>query len=430
VQQSPPLWRAYLPLALSFELMMAEAPTLHAAVGRFSQPEANLAAWGLTIGLSLLIESPVILLLTTTIALVKDRPSFLALRRFMLMLAALCTLVTALIAFTPLYGLVTSTMMSQPQPVASLARVPLGVMLLWSAAIAWRRFYQGVLVRFGQTRWMTYGTLLRLLAIGGVAWFFARDGQLRPYPTGALTAAFAIMAGVLVEAVASTLFAARTVRGLAATGEPLGQRAIWQFPTPLALNTLLSLLAQPLTAAALARLPHPEGTLAAWPVTFGVLLVLRGWGLALQELSVARLKAGDAPEAIQRFALWVGIATSAATLMLALTPALGGYLRALHTPAALWPLVRQGLLLGAALPLLTALGSFVRGRLVASGRTSATLGGMALALGTQCLALLGGIWLRADGMGTAMLALTASALAELSFLLAQSRPSKSSNAPS
>ncbi|MGC4045377.1 MAG: hypothetical protein QM758_16420 [Armatimonas sp.] len=420
MQKLAVLFRAYLPLALSFELMMAEAPTLHAAVGRFPNPEANLAAWGLTIGLALLIESPVILLLTTTIALVRDRPSFLALRRFMLTLAIACTLLTALVAFTPLYGFITGTLMNQPEAVAQAARGPLSVLLFWTAAIAWRRFYQGVLVRFGQTKWMTWGTLFRLISIGGVAWFFAKDGDIRTWPSGALTAAFALMTGVLVEAIASTIFAARTVGELPPEGNPLSQKEILQFHTPLALNTLLSLLAQPLTAAALARLPHAETTLAAWPVTFGVLLVMRGWGLAVQELSVAQIKSGEPSETLQRFALIVGLVTAIATFAIALTLVLDAYLTALHTPAALWADIRQGILLAGALPLLTALGSFVRGRLVAQGKTTATLSGMALALGTQCLVLVGGVLLQLPGMTTAALAMTASQLAELGFLSLQS----------
>lgn len=398
---------------------MAEAPTLHAAVGRFPNPEANLAAWGLTIGLALLIESPVILLLTTTIALVRDRPSFLALRQFMLTLATLCTLLTALVAFTPLYGFITGTLMNQPDAIAREARAPLGVLLFWTAAIAWRRFYQGVLVRFGQTKWMTWGTLMRLIAIGGVAWFFAKDGATRLWPSGALTAAFAIMAGVLIEAIASTVFAARTVSELPAEGNPLSQQEILKFHTPLALNTLLSLLAQPLTAAALARLPHAEITLAAWPVTFGVLLVMRGWGLAVQELSVAQIKSGEPAEKLQGFAMLIGLVTSVVTLGIAVTPVLDAYLTALHTPVALWASIRQGILLASALPLLTALGSFVRGRLVAQGKTVATLGGMALALGTQCLVLIGGVLLHRDGMTTAALAMTASQIAEIGFLSLQ-----------
>ena len=68
--------KLWLPLAVSFELMMLEGPAVQAAIGRLPAPELNLAAWGLTMGLSLLVESPIIMLLTTATALVRDGQSF------------------------------------------------------------------------------------------------------------------------------------------------------------------------------------------------------------------------------------------------------------------------------------------------------------------------------------------------------------------
>lgn len=38
-------------------------------------------------------------------------------------------------------------------------------MLLWTALIGWRRFLQGVLVRYGGARFVTWGTGIRLLSI-------------------------------------------------------------------------------------------------------------------------------------------------------------------------------------------------------------------------------------------------------------------------
>src|SRR2546423_15320737 len=96
------IFRLWLPLAISFELMMLEGPAIQGAIGRLVNPKLNLAAWGLTMSLSLLVESPVIMLIATAIALVRDSDSYFALRRFMLNLLAGCTILTGLVAFTPL----------------------------------------------------------------------------------------------------------------------------------------------------------------------------------------------------------------------------------------------------------------------------------------------------------------------------------------
>jgi len=417
------IFRLWLPLAVSFELMMLEGPAVQGAIGRLADPALHLAAWGLTMSLSLLIESPVILLLATAIALVHDADSYRALRRFTLVLAAGCTALTGLLAFTPLFDAIAGHVLGQPPAIVHQARPALQIMLLWTAAIAWRRFYQGVLVRFGQTRLVSRGTAIRLGAAVIVAWLLARDGTI----PGAQVAAWAIITAVVVEALATTWFALPVVRRdvllppvrRSPANPPLTQRAIWRFHAPLAATTLLTLLAQPLTAAALARLPNPAATLAAWPVVFLVLLVLRGGGLALQEIAVAQARQNPTapPVHLRRFTLFVGAITSGATVLIAFTPLLDWYLgRAIELPRDLWPLVRVGVGVGVLLPFVTALGSYVRGQLMAAGATSAVYRGMAvnLALHVSLLAL--GVWLRLPGMWVAASGFTLAAAAEVAYL--------------
>src|SRR5258708_1892081 len=96
----------WLPLAVSFELMMLVGPVVQGAMGWLPDAKVNLAAWGLTMSLSLLVESPIIMLLATDIALVKNADTYRALRQFMVTLSVGCTLLTALVAFTPLFSLV------------------------------------------------------------------------------------------------------------------------------------------------------------------------------------------------------------------------------------------------------------------------------------------------------------------------------------
>ncbi|BCW96089.1 MAG: hypothetical protein KatS3mg018_1571 [Fimbriimonadales bacterium] len=70
------IFAVWFPLALSFTLMMLESPTTNAVLARFSDPSIQIAGFGVALGLSLLIESPVIMLLATAIALVQGRESF------------------------------------------------------------------------------------------------------------------------------------------------------------------------------------------------------------------------------------------------------------------------------------------------------------------------------------------------------------------
>jgi hypothetical protein len=413
------IFRLWLPLAISFELMMLEGPAVQGAMGRLPEPTLNLAAWGLAFSLALLVESPVIMLLATAIALVRDEDSYKALRTFVLNLMLGCTVLTALVAFTPLFDLIAGSIMRQPPPIVAAARPALQIMLLWTAAIAWRRFYQGILVRAGQTRFVSLGTAVRLTLTLAVAGGLSRWGHRPGVEVGAIT----LMAAVIMEAIAVTWFALPVARRHllghhTAGAAPLTQKAIAAFHTPLAATTLLTLLAPPLTAAALARLATPHQTLAAWPVASMLLLVLRGPGLALQEIAVSQSRRPEARPALRRFTTMVGLASMAVALLIVLTPLLDHYMRAvLKLPPELRAFVRLAVVLGSPLPLLTALGSWARGALVAVGRTSAVYRGMGINLIIHGAVLLGGIAFGLPGMAVASAAFLLSAGIEYLYLV-------------
>ena len=92
----------WLPLFASWLLMTAEGPFVSAVINRLPDEVIMLAAQGIVVSLSVLIESPIINLLATSTALVKDRPTYLLVRRFTIHWAIFLTIVTALLAFTPL----------------------------------------------------------------------------------------------------------------------------------------------------------------------------------------------------------------------------------------------------------------------------------------------------------------------------------------
>lgn len=383
----------WFPLALSFTLMMAEAPSTNAILARLPEATVQLAGFGVALGLSLLIESPVIMLLATAIALVKGRGSFYALLRFVLVLIVGLTAITALVAFTPLYDLIAHRLLSLPPAVAEAGRTAMQVMLLWSAFIGWRRFLQGVLMRYGGARFVSWGTAIRLLSILGVG-LALLYWQVLP---GAVVGACMVMAGVAVEALVTTLFALPILRErVLPTPDPErvpSQLEIARFHAPLAGTSLLTLLIHPLTASTLARLPEPEITLASWTVVFGSLLILRSWGLALQEASVAVLSHLDDDTLLRRFVNRVAIGTSAVLLLILITPLAEGFTQGLLAlKAELSDPVRIGLWLCLPLPAITAWGSYLRGVFIYRQRTAQVYRGMLVYLGVNTGALVLGVW--------------------------------------
>ncbi|RMG22129.1 MAG: hypothetical protein D6724_11035, partial [Armatimonadetes bacterium] len=160
----------YLPVAASWLLMALEGPIIYSFVNRLPETtDVTRAALSVVIGLSIWIEAPVIGLLSTSTTLARNRQHYWQLRRFTLHLCAAVTFVAAAVALTPLYDLIVRVWMNQPKDVADGARIGMILMIPWSAAIGWRRYTQGILIRHGATRAVGVGTAVRLVAAGVAA---------------------------------------------------------------------------------------------------------------------------------------------------------------------------------------------------------------------------------------------------------------------
>lgn len=407
----------WLPLASSWLLMTGEIPFISAAIARLPNAETMIAAFGITTSISITIESPVIMLLATATALAAHRQAYLTIRRFTWHLLILVTVVQALLAFTPLYDIVIRGWMGIPGPVADAAQPGLQIMLLWSAFIGWRRFKQGVMIRFGHTRLIGVGTIIRLVASGGTALILAFVGHL----PGVVLGAAALIVGVLSEMTYTHLVSAPVINTHFAQPDPaqppLTYRALVQYHTPLAAVSLLTLLGQPLIGAALARAAHPEQSLAAWPVVFGLVSIFRSAAYALPEVVIALQKLPSALAPLRRFCVATGLVTSGLLLIVALTP-LGPlyFSQVIHISPELTLLALPGLLLGLAIPFINAVQSYWRGLLMGTHATSHVYIAMMINLVTLALVLGFGVLGHWPGVQLAMIALTLSLVTEGAYL--------------
>lgn len=303
--------------------MVLEAPLFSSTIAGLPDSGRQLRAWGLTMQLSLCIESPVIMLLASSLAFVHSKETYAVTRKLTVILCWYCTALTFLAGWTPLLDIVAHQWLGFPMETVEASRVPLRIMLFWSAAIGWRRFLQGILIHQGQSQRLVHGTLLRLTAI-----FITTVTLARTYAMGgAAIAATAIMVGVLVESVYVTFVSRAAVTAVTdlrcGSDSKLLMQKLIRFHTPLAATSLLGLIVQPVVSQYLAGRPNSFVSLAVWPVLFGIVLELRGWGISVQELAVGRLKQKRSTErGIWMFSLFVGLLTSAIVVLICLVPPL------------------------------------------------------------------------------------------------------------
>ena len=358
----------WLPLAATWFMMALEGPYVAAIVARMPAAALSLAAFGVATSLAWLIESPIMMLLSAAAALVRDRGSYLALRRFANNLNALVTLGMVILALPPVFDFVARRLIGLPDDIARLTHLATTAMILWPAAIGYRRFYQGILVRHHLTRRVAYGTVVRLTTMSVTAALLAFVFEL----PGALVGALALFFGVFLEAIASRVMAHSIVRTLMASeevaeGTLLRQRDIARFYFPLALTSILSMALGPLVTFGLGRGVAPIESLAVWPVVSSMIFLFRSGGVAFQEVGIAL----DRDPAVGRTAWLLGGLASLALALVAFTPLehfwfarLSGLSRELAT-FALWP-VRILVLL----PLLEYVVSYQRARWIVGHRTA------------------------------------------------------------
>jgi hypothetical protein len=414
----------WLPLAASWLLMSGETPFVNAALARLPDAERMIAAFGIVGSLSITIESPVIMLLATSTALSATRQNYGMLRRFTLHLMLLTTLAHVLIGWTPLFDVIVSGWMQVPENLVEPVRLGMRLMVFWSAAIAWRRFLQGLLIRYGATRFVGQGTLLRLLASAGVATVLAVFGRL----PGIAVAAISLSVGVIIEA----LYAQRAARPViarqfgSAVAQPdlpdLSYGSLVRFHAPLGASTLLYLLTQPMISAALSRLPDPQPSLAAWAVAAGMLFMVRSPVMALPEVIISLIGDGAARPALRRFSIRAGLVCLAALALLAFTPLGQVYFGSLiGVDPALTGLAVASVQTALAIPFLMALQNWFRGELTAARATPAITLSMVANLSTMLLVLAWGVAYQVPGVRLAGLALTLSVSVETLTLWAASR---------
>ena len=298
-----------------------ELPVVSAVMARLRHPEIHLAAYGgIVFPLALLIEAPVIMLLAASTALSRNWDSYLCLRRFMLQLAGILTVLHILAAFTPLYDLVAVDVLGVPEQILEPGRMGLMLMTPWTASIAIRRFQQGVLIRSGWTRIIGLGTTIRLLTNMSVLFIGLAIGTL----PGIVVGTAGISLGVISEAifihiqVQPLLKTMRTNR--IQTEQVMTLNELLTFYIPLAMTPLVALSALPIGSASMSRMPNPMDSLAVWPVLMGLVFILRSVGIAYQEVVVALLEHPDGLRMLWRFAMIVGASTTSLLIIIAATP--------------------------------------------------------------------------------------------------------------
>jgi hypothetical protein len=363
----------WYPLAATWLMMAVENPFLTAIIARLPGPKFNLAAFGVAFSFALIAEAPIIMLMSASNALVTNSVAYFKLRRFTYILNAGITLFLLIGLIPPVFYFIAEGLVELPHPVARLTHVALILLIPWPAAIGFRRFFQGILIRSNLTRRVAYGTIIRLTTMAGAAVVLFSLNL-----PGAYVGAGALSTGVTCECIASRLMANNSIKNLMQQDHthfienPLSYRFIVKFYFPLALMSFLSLGIHPFITFFMGRSRFAIESLAVLPVINALVFIFRGLSLSYMEVVVALLgKKNEKYVPLRNFAWILGIVLVGILALVAFTPLAAVWFR--HVAGLSAELARFSYLptqVLAILPGLTLLISLQHGILVNTKHTS------------------------------------------------------------
>lgn len=411
----------WAPLAAQWLMMATEGPFLAAMIARLPDPKFNLAAYGVSFAFAILVEAPVIMLMSASTAMAEDRVSYRRLRNFTRVLNAGVTALMLVILIPSVHHWVMQDLVGLPDEVASLTYGALWLLLPWPAAIGYRRFLHGLLIRSGRTKRVAQGTAIRLTSMTVTAVVLFTTTSL----PGAWVGGAALSLGVVAEALAAHLMARRAVRELRNTPEDPDSGGapsygdIARFYYPLALTSIIGLATLPMLTFFMGRAPDPVESLAVFPVVHALSFIFRAFGLSFLEVSIALLgrEYEHLPE-MTRFATVLGASASVAFGIVAFTPLATVWF---ETVSGLTPDLSVFALLPTRIlvpfPALTVLLSFQRAILMLDKRTRPITGAVIIEVaGIATLFLVCGWGLGMVGVTAAFLAAMCGRIAGVSYL--------------
>jgi len=282
------IFHFWAPLSATWLMMALEGPILTSFIARLADSTLNLAAYGIAHPLAMLVESPIIMMLSASIALVKDADSLRKLGRFSTVLNCAVTLIMLIAIIPPIFDFIADSLLNIPPEIAWRVHIAFIILIPWPAAIGFRRFYQGILISNGLTKRVALGTVARLLSMLAAAYILA---SLKV--EGVIVGAAGLSAGVVIEALWTRYVARKAIRNVrnkvSDYGKNLTKQRVVSFYYPLALTSVISMGVSPMLTFFIGHSVMPIESWAVFPIVDSFVFLFRSFGFAYQEVGIALL---------------------------------------------------------------------------------------------------------------------------------------------
>ena len=283
--------KSWQPLAITWILMALEGPFASAMLTRGPNPEYNLSAFAITFSVALLIEAPILMMMSVSLSLVKGKNSYEKLRKFSHLISFSLSFLLFLLILPNHYAFFAKLFLDLDEKLIYLIHISLMTFIPWPGFIGYRRFHQGLLIGDNKNKLLSFGTLIRFSFLTASFFILSPLNLLDGAPLAGLCLNF----GVVSESLFIRFFTQKTIRKLKEkVDSPLGYLDIISFYYPLALTTIVGLSTQPITSYVAIHAAYSLKSLAVLPFLNSFMFFFRALCLSFQEIILSLL--GDQHE--------------------------------------------------------------------------------------------------------------------------------------
>ena len=259
----------FIPLALSASLTSVSHVIINGTLSRAEGAEVIIANYAIAFSLFSIMERPALVFRQTSSALAKEKSTFQSLCSFFIKIMTALMLICMLISCSPLGDwMFTHFFNAEPANLPALMNTfkVLAVVILLSGI---RTLYQGIMINHLETKWVTYGVIIRLVGMIIIALYFTYYADFLTSIAGAII----FLTGMLIECVISVWRGTRLIQtelGEEENPKSLTQREIGKFYTPLAFYISFQTIITPVIYACLGYIENVNLGIASFALAFSV----------------------------------------------------------------------------------------------------------------------------------------------------------------
>lgn len=304
----------FVPLAVTWMLMMFTHTIISAGLSRTTDPTVSTAAYAVALSLAAIAEAPLVMMRQVALTFVQSRQTFKVVMTVLsITLGCFMLIVFGIGYILPLGRFVFQGLLGVSDALFPAAMKAFRVAMFLPLTSGIRCLYQGVIMVRRRTTCISTGMFIRVSFMVILVFSFTRLHLV----TGPLVGAITLVGGIAVEGMMAWHYGRKLIPEGETTVTP---GSVWQFYLPLIASSLMVSTGKPFINAGLARMPDAAVALAAFSVASSFAWVIISPSQNIQQLTMVFGRMVEDRQLVRRFAAIFAAISSATLLIISFGP--------------------------------------------------------------------------------------------------------------